>query len=370
MKHLKKIVFAGAGHAHLYSLKHAQRLIGEGAEVTVIGPDKYHYYSGMGPGLLSGIYTPEEVRIDIQRLIQKNGGKFIKSRVTGIDPDKHQLIIDTGERIDYDIASLNLGSHVPASGIRQAGAESLPVKPISNLEILRRSIVSMTGASVLRVLVIGTGPTGVEIAGNIWRIAKQRGGKSEISLTGVRKSLLPQLPLKANLYAMNSLAERNIHIHTNCRISSLKNGLARSKDGHEIPYEICVLATGTAPNRIYYGSGIETNGDGALVVNSYLQSRSHPNIFGGGDCIAFSGRLLDKVGVHAVRQAPIIFHNILAHMKGKDLKEFIPQKRHLQILNLGDQSGIFVYRPFVWKARWAFSLKNLIDKRFVAQFQS
>ena len=79
-----RVVFVGAGHAHLYSIKNAGLLTRQGAEVIVVGPDQHHYYSGMGPGMLSGIYKPDDVRVDVQRLAFLSGVQFIKGHVTGI----------------------------------------------------------------------------------------------------------------------------------------------------------------------------------------------------------------------------------------------------------------------------------------------
>ena len=52
--------------------------------------------------------------------------------------------------------------------------------------------------------------------------------------------------------------------------------------------------------------------DGGLRVNEYLQSVDHPEVFGGGDCIYFEDRPMDKVGVYAVRENPVLYHNLKA----------------------------------------------------------
>ena len=52
------LVLAGGGHAHMVALSRIRELISRGHRVTVIGPSPHHYYSGMGPGLLSGRYRP------------------------------------------------------------------------------------------------------------------------------------------------------------------------------------------------------------------------------------------------------------------------------------------------------------------------
>ena len=365
-----RVVFVGAGHAHLYSIKNAGLLTRQGAEVIVIGPDQYHYYSGMGPGMLSGIYKQDDVRVDVQRLAFSSASRFIKGHVIGIDPRRQNLHLDNGEKLSYDIASFNLGSSVPMDLVKGAEKEAYPIKPIVNLVVLKQTILSQIVSSIPRILIIGTGPAGVEIAGNIERLVSQNNGKAEIILAGAEESLLPRFPEKAGLFARDSLMKRGVTILSHCLVSSLDNGTARTQDHREIAYDIAVLATGIRPTQVFDASGIDTAQNGSLMVNNYLQSTSHVDIFGGGDCVTFRNMRLDMVGVYAVRQAPLLLHNIQARLKGEPLKEFVPQKRYLLIFNLGDGRGIFVRSPLVLKGKWAFRLKDFIDKRFISKFHT
>jgi NADH dehydrogenase FAD-containing subunit len=96
---------------------------------------------------------------------------------------------------------------------------------------------------------------------------------------------------------------------------------------------------------------------------------SHPEVFGGGDCIAFQPRPLARVGVYAVRQNPILHHNLLAALEGGALEPFVPQQDYLLILNMGDGTGI-LNRGRLTFAGWpAFWLKHVIDDRFMRRFQ-
>ena len=140
-------------------------------------------------------------------------------------------------------------------------------------------------------------------------------GKPEIILAGADESLLPGFPEKAGLFARDSLMKRGVTILSHCLVSSLDNGTARTSDDREIAYDIAVLATGIRPTQVFDGSGIDTAQNGSLMVNNYLQSTSHRDIFGGGDCVTFMNMPLDMVGVYAVRQAPILLHNIQARLK-------------------------------------------------------
>jgi NADH dehydrogenase FAD-containing subunit len=149
----------------------------------------------------------------------------------------------------------------------------------------------------------------------------------------------------------------------------MEEGLARSESGEAVPFDVAVLTIGIRPQKLFSDSGLETSDDGALMVNESLQSTSSPDVFGGGDCIAIRGVPLDRVGVYAVREAPILFQNLLARVKGQPLRVFRPQKGYLLIFNLGDGSGLLVWGPWIWKSRLAFALKNHLDTRFMARFQ-
>jgi NADH dehydrogenase FAD-containing subunit len=106
-------------------------------------------------------------------------------------------------------------------------------------------------------------------------------------------------------------------------------------------------------------------------VNQYLQCVSDPTIFGGGDCIHFDPRPLDRVGVYAVRQGPVLYRNLMAALGCKPLEfeAFNPQSRYLSILNLGDGRGILSWRSLVFSSRQAFWLKDYIDRAFTRRFQ-
>ena len=92
-------------------------------------------------------------------------------------------------------------------------------------------------------------------------------------------------------------------------------------------------------------------------------------MFGGGDCINLAGHNLSKVGVYAVRQNPVLFHNVMASANGKKLATFDPGGNYLLIFNMGDNKGIFWKDKIVWGGKLAFRLKDHIDRKFMKKFQ-
>ncbi len=73
----KHLVLVGGGHAHMVTLAKLHTFVEKGHRVTVIGPSAYHYYSGMGPGMLGKTYAPDDIRFSTQHVVEKQGGTFI-----------------------------------------------------------------------------------------------------------------------------------------------------------------------------------------------------------------------------------------------------------------------------------------------------
>jgi len=80
--------------------------------VTLINPFSHTYYSGMGPGLLSGLYQPREARVNMRKMAEDRGAAFIEDSVSRIDPDNRTIHLHGGQGVPYDIASFNSGSEV------------------------------------------------------------------------------------------------------------------------------------------------------------------------------------------------------------------------------------------------------------------
>jgi NADH dehydrogenase FAD-containing subunit len=365
----KHLVLAGCGHAHLSVSVDIPRFIAQGHRVTVISPSPFHYYSGMGPGLLGGVYRPEEVRFHIQKTVEDRGAGFVLGKVVRVEPEGRRLLVDSGETISYDVVSFNTGSYVPVEEPRGGQApEIFTVKPIERLWEARKWIQQQCRENTFRLLVVGGGAASVEMAGNAWQAANQAGGRAEIKvLSG--GALLSRFPSRARKLALESFRRRGILWQEGQFITDFTAGGVVSREGKRFPCDAVLWAVGIRPSPIFLSSGLETDEDGALLVNRHLQSVSFPTVFGGGDCIGFSPHPLDKVGVYAVRENPILNRNILAALEGRPLMTFKPQRHYQLIFNLGDGRAISCRRRLIWAGRAAFRLKDRIDRRFMRRFQ-
>jgi len=366
----KHLVIAGGGHAHMLTLAHLHKFIEKGHKVTVIGPSPHHYYSGMGPGMLGKIYTPEEVRFATKDVVEKQGGVFMQNRVNHIDPESKTVYLESEQTIPYDVLSCNVGSYVPMTIVSGTGSDIFPVKPIEQLTRVQERILELTSQQELSIGIVGGGPSSAEIAGNIWRLGTYYGKNIlEITIFSGGK-FMACFTENVRKRIFRSLTKRGIEILEQDFVKEVKTGQITMKSGQEYHKDLILLAHGIKPYPVFQRSGLPTGPDGELLVNKYLQCTIHPEIFGGGDCVYFVDNPLDKVGVYAVRENPVLFHNLMASLDETDLHTFDPGGEYLLIFNMGDGTGVLRKKRVVLGGRLAFFIKNYIDRRFMKKFQS
>jgi NADH dehydrogenase FAD-containing subunit len=365
-----KLLLAGGGHAHMMVLAALHRFIEKGHQVTVVQPSPFHYYSGMGPGMLGGTYSPEEIRFATRHVVEKQGGTFLLDRLERIDPASNTAYLESGAAVSYDVLSFNVGSYVPQNMVAADRDRIFTVKPIERLHEARQLILDLAAQKPLTVGVIGGGPSAVEIAGNVQGLARGSNLHPVTIRIFARSAVMAAYPEGVRSRAARSLRARKIEVMEDCEVREIQPGriVLGSDSSHEL--DVIFVAVGVRPSPIFNKSGLATGPDGGLVVNRYLQSIDYPNIFGGGDCIHFRDRPLDKVGVYAVRENPVLLHNLTAALNGGKLREFDPGGDYLLIFNLGDGTGIFRKKFLLFNGRPAFIIKDFIDRRFMKKFQA
>ena len=366
----KHLVLVGGGHAHMLTLANLHQFVEKGHKVTVTGPSAHHYYSGMGPGMLGKTYAPDQIRFATQHVVKKQGGTFILGSTTHIDPQKKVVFLESGDRITYDVLSFNAGSYVPRTNVTDSSGDIYTVKPIEKLMQAQKRIVELASQKKITVGIVGGGPSAAEIAANTWQLVNVQGATMPKIQIFSGDNFMWRLPVKVRKMAVQSLTQRGIEILEHNYVKEIRAGQIILESGERHSLDFIFVALGVKPSPIFKNSGLPIGPDGGMEVNSYLQSTAHPEIFGGGDCIYFKDRPLDKVGVYAVRENPILFHNLMASLEGAELKPFDPGGNYLLIFNMGGGSGILHKSGFTLGGRLAFIIKDYIDRRFMKKFQS
>lgn len=359
------IVLAGCGHAHLETVVNLELFLNKGIKVSVVSENTRHYYSGMAPGYIGGTYTKEEISFDIKSMIEKKGGIFIKDQVIKTNPNKKELILKNSQNINYDIISFNTGSIINPLNITDS-ENVFNVKPIYELIKLKECLFQFSFKDKINICIAGAGPAGIEISCAIDYFLRKRGIKNYKIILVSGNSFLRGFSKSSCKKVKKILISKNIEISDSIIEKIHKNRVYTDKK--DFYSDIIVCASGIKISDIFKESGIGGFDDG-LLVGKTLNSPYYPYIFGGGDCISFKDKRLNKVGVYAVRQGPVLMQNLYSHALRKDLISFNPQEKYLKILNLGCRSGLLEKNNFSFYGKPAFFIKNFIDKKFMKKYK-
>jgi pyridine nucleotide-disulfide oxidoreductase family protein len=362
----QRVVLMGAGHAHAQVLKAWAEVPQAGVELVVVSPHALAPYSGMVPGWLSGAYRFDEIVIDFPRLCEMAGARWVGAQLEGLDPEQQALTLSDGECLRYDWLSLNVGSTlVPPPGDSQV--EILPMRPLTDLRERYEALLSQwradTGDLPLRVLAVGGGAAGFEsLLAVLHRLRRERPERTvQGSLMARSRQLLPGYPAAARRAAQRALREADVDVQL---CSAWCDTAGRNSDW-------VLWATGAQPqawqrDRERRGA-LAVSAEGYVQIDAQLRSVSHPRIFAVGDCAQWA-QPLPKAGVYAVRMGPVLAHNLQACLENRPLKAYEPQSSFLSLLATADGQAIASRGRLSLSGRWAWRLKDDIDRGFIRRF--
>lgn len=366
---MKTLVLVGGGHAHVHVIKQLAKEPLDDVQVILISTNKKQYYSGMASAYLEGLYTEADFSFNLPRLCAQSGITFIEDTVMAIDPGGNSLETVAGLRLAFDILSLDSGSELAGKTIPGAQEFAHLIKPLGNLIGIKKALVAADRP--LNIVITGAGAAGVEIALSIRCLATQNGQSVTITIIEAGPEIMPGYQPGVKQACQKRLAEANIILLSNQRVSEITSKDLRLASATLVPYDLIIWAAGATASRFYREAGLPVDQGGYLLVQPTLQAVDHPNIFGAGDCIAFKDYdYVKKVGVYAIREAPVLWENLRNSLAGKPLVRYQPQKSYLAIINQGDRYGLLSYRGLVLKGRLVWRLKDRIDRRFMTSYQA
>jgi NADH dehydrogenase FAD-containing subunit len=377
---IKKLVFLGAGHAHLYALAAFKQSPRIDTDIHLITPYDHVVYSGMVPGMVAGHYSADDCTISIPKLLDKTAIKIAYAACTGIDTVTQHVQLSNGTVLHYDVLSLDTGSVMDHDTIDAqipgAKEHALFVRPIEQFIKLWPQVLEHAQSRLLRISVIGAGATGIELA-----MALQH------QLPHCHITLITGPVPPANGYApgvqkrvIAALKKRNITVlQDSCvRMDGKQLYLA---SGASLACDMPILTiNGHAPAWLA-NSGLALDERGYLAVNEFQQSTSHANVFAAGDIASRVDTPHAKSGVFAVRSGAALHHNLLATLlkqpKSHPLKAHPIVQRSLNLISCGNKSAIASWgtnggtnpQGLTLQGHWVWRWKNVIDQRWLRLYK-
>ena len=338
---MTRLLLLGGGHAHALVLLRFRNFISKHLQVSLVTPSPVHVYSGMVPGVIAGHYQAQEAQIDLARLARDAGVELILDRVLRFDPDAKQVELSAGNRLDYDFASLNLGS-MPATP-----AQAIAVKPFEEFMARWRDLLE-NGPKAPRIAVVGAGAGGVELA---MAMKVALAGRGDVALFSDRLAFRPGVARRIR----GALERLSIPL----RLEAMPDA----------GFDATFWVTGAEPLPVLRASSLRMDRPGFVLVDPSLRSVSHPDVFAAGDCASLEGTELPKSGVYAVKQGAVLARNLKRVVRGMTMLDYTPQASSLSLISCGAKYAIASRGGWSAEGRWAWWWKDWIDRRWIARFR-
>lgn len=369
----KDLVLVGGGHAHVQVIRMLamKKALGD-VRVTLISDESTVCYSGMLPGCLAGLYRPDEMEMELRPLCTWAGIRFVRARVSGLDPALQQVFFDDGRPpLAYDALSINVGSiprGMDTPGVREIAVPTRPLglllKRVHQFDANHRS-----DGRPLRIVIAGGGAAGVELAFAMHSRWGERFAPVQISLVDSQTTLLTGHRPRVTAIIGRYLEEKGIACLTGLRVVGVDEKSVHFEDHPSLPFDFLLWATGGAPPGLLKEANLATSDAGFIRVRPTLQAMDYDNVFAAGDCIEFPSRTLPKSGVYAVREGPVLARNLHAWLENRSLVPYRPQSSALALLMTGTRNAVASRRRVSFHGPWVWRLKDWIDRRWMRKFE-
>ncbi len=307
----KHIVILGAGYAGMIAaLRIAKKA--KGVDITLINASD-HFVERIR---LHQVAANQKLKAHyIPNVLRGTSIKFVQGYVTSLNPDSRTLSMGDGQPITYDYLIYAVGSkndRHKLPGVAQYAYMLSPDGERSARDLGDRLKTLSDGG---RVIIIGGGLTGVEAASEI--ATKYPDLRVSLFVTSQFGKYLSQ---KGQAYLRQTFAQMNITVHESARIKQVAAQAVIMENNEQIDCDLCVWAGGFTTHPLAREANIHTNKLGQVLIDPFLRSISHPNIYAVGDCANFEeapGAPIEMGCKTAEPMAAQASDNLAARLNGK-----------------------------------------------------
>ena len=319
-----------------------------GLEVTLVDQRDYHHPLPFIWQVVSGSVEPNHISFPLHALLRQRGAvgpvKFRQSRVQSIDVARKVVSTDDGE-LEWDYLVVALGSTTNFFGMADVEKDSLILKSLSDAISIHNHILGNYEAALregdeqrrrelLTFVVVGGGPTGVELVAAIQDFVRKAlirdypslMSQTRVLLVEAQDALLSGLKAKMSELAINRLRSRGIEVLLKTRITKVWSGGIQTADGQTIPTRTVIWVAGVKPVAFVESLPFNKAKGGRIIVNQYLEVPESPGVYILGDC-AYSLQEQGSVPYPptqqvAQRQGPACARNIIRAIQGQEQLAF------------------------------------------------
>ena len=378
------VVIVGAGFGGLSCAKALGR---SGLRVTIIDQRNYHLFTPLLYQVATAALSPADITAPVRQVLSDHPNiDTVLGAVQGVDAVARRVLLGDGGFIPYDVLILATGSMYDYFGKDQWAAHAPGVKTIDNARAIRARLLRAfeeaettsdleRQAELLTTVVVGGGPTGVEMAGAIVELARYTLAgdfrridpkHARVILIEAGPTLLSSFPTALQRYALGALKEIGVEVRLNTKVEAIEAGVVTTEQ-ERIACANAVWGAGIRAAPAAAWLGIDPDRQGRIHVGGDLAVPGFDRIFAIGDlaCFVQGGKPLPALAQVATQQG----QHIANQLKGRSFEVIKAGKLKLSPFRyssrgdtavIGRSSAVFVVGPLHLKGRLAWMLWGFV----------
>jgi NADH dehydrogenase len=382
------VVIVGGGFGGLYA---ARALAGCPVRVTLLDRRNHHLFQPLLYQVATAVLNPSDIAVPLRSILRRASNVTVfLANVERVDLAGRRAVLDRGE-IGYDALILAAGASHSYFGHDDWELLAPGLKTLEDaLEIRRRVLLAYEAAererdgaeqeALLTFVVVGGGPTGVELAGALGEISRQTiirdfrlidPARARIVLVEGGPRILAAFPEALSREAQSSLGRIGVEVRTSAIVTRVTAD-AVWLGGEQVRARTVLWAAGVAAAPLARTLGVPLDRSGRVVVEPDLSLPGHPEVFAIGDVCAFlhqTGAPLPGVAPVAIQQGRAVADNVLRRLGGQPTRPFRYRDRG-SMATIGRAAAVAVVGRFQLSGLVAWLAWLLVHIMFLIGFRN
>lgn len=343
---MRKVIIIGAGFA---GLRAAKTLAGKKVDVLLIDQQNYHCFQPLLYQVATAGLEPEQIAYPVRGIMHNwPGVRFLMARVEQIDRASKHVVTTMGS-FDYDYLIVAAGGQTNYFGNREIEQHSFGLKNLNDAEQLRNHLLRMFERAAYErdpqvrqalhtFVVVGGGPTGVELAGAIRELVKHvlvrdfpqlENSQVQVILLEATDKVLGMLPPRLQQKTLQRLEKMGVQVRLNTAVEGASVDQVYLKGGEVIASHTLIWAAGVRGVELAQSLELALARGNRVQVQPDLRLADDPNVFIVGDLayLEQAGKPLPQVAPVAIQQAVTAAKNILQQIQNQPTQAFVYRDR-------------------------------------------
>ena len=342
-----KILIIGSGFGGVYTLKNLSKFLKrDGAtNLSMIGDKNYFLFTPLLHEVATGGINPVNIIESIRKILGGYLNDFYLGKAEQINLKEKTVLINKMV-VPYDYLVIASGSQTNFFNTPGAEKYAFTLKSIDDaIKIKNHCITQMEKAShvkdsterknMLRFVIVGGGPTGVELVAEMEELVRETFSHyyheeivKDVSIVLIQRGpeLVPQFGSKIRNKSLKVLEKKGVKVMLNSAVKEIGSSYVVLNGNTKIYTQTVIWVAGVMATTLNFTEPVEKFPDGKLIVNEYLQLKNYKEVFAIGDIASFKNEatntFLPALGQVAEKEAKTVAININSLINGKELEKF------------------------------------------------